>query len=702
MSEIFLQDIHQPLTSLPGVGPRSRALLKHLVGEQVSDLLYHFPTKVVERKYFPSIRELIRCFATLPEGTTVTLCVHIDGFPETKHRGGPIRVRASDSTGYVDLAFFNSNPSYLAKKVIPGTTVLVTGRAAVYGGHLQISHPDYIGPTSTLKDFQGFEGVYPLTTGLSNQVVARVLSTALKQISEPLEWLSPEMIRKKNWPSWKEALNLLHNPQSPQDITPQSPARLRLAYDEILAQQLRLLLAREEPHLRQGRICRPTGKFTQLFLAALPFELTEAQNLACSEVRRDMGTDKRMLRLLQGDVGSGKTVVAFLSILLALEAGTQAAFLVPTEILAQQHFKTLSSWCAPLGIEIDLLTGGNNQAKARRILKEKTRNGEVQILVGTHALLEDDVEFKDLGLVVIDEQHRFGVAQRLKLMEKGPEAHILIMTATPIPRTLQLAAFGDMDISHIREKPKNRKPITTRILPIDRMEDVTEALRRPLDRSEKIYWVCSLVEESEVLDITAAEERCTFLRSIFGEEKVVLVHGRMKAQEKQEVMDKFIHSSAQILVATTVIEVGVDVKEATLMIIENAERFGLSQLHQLRGRIGRGDLASSCLLLYASPLTPVARQRLSIMRETEDGFRISEEDLKIRGAGDLLGVHQSGYDIYKLADLFEHESLLTMAQEEARFIVQKDPTLASERGQALRILLQIFYATKSLKYLLAG
>ena len=701
-STLFLDQVFLPLSSLPGVGPRTRALLKHLVGERVQDLLYHFPVKMMERRFFSSVRELIHCFSMLEEGVCVTLNVQINGTPQTNRRGGPLRVRASDETGFLDLVFFHANPKFLTKKIVPGSTVLVSGRPAVFGGKLQISHPDFIGPISARFDYEGFEAIYPLTSGLSNQVISRIVKNVFKTLETPPEWLDEEFLRLKKWPTWKEALQTLHKPRTLKDIEVTSPARQRLAYDEMLAQQIRLILARQEPRVRNGRSHCGTGILQKSFLNNLSFELTSSQKKVISEVASDMARETKMLRLLQGDVGAGKTVVAFLSMLIAIESGAQAALLVPTEILAQQHFKTLEKWGNSLGLHLALLTRGNSQKKEGQALKTSLQKGEINLIIGTHALLEEDTRFQNLGLVVIDEQHRFGVEQRLKLMEKGGKADVLVMTATPIPRTLQLAAFGDMDVSLLNEKPKERKPIITRILPIDRMEEVVISMQRLIDKQQKIYWVCPLVEESETLDLTAAQNRFHMLRDHFGEDAVVLIHGRMKPKEKEETMEKFTKGSAKILVATTVIEVGVDVKEATLMIIEHAERFGLAQLHQLRGRIGRGEKISHCLLLYASPLSPLSRQRLSIMRETEDGFRIAEEDLKIRGAGDLLGVHQSGYNIYKIADLFEHESLLALAQREAHLILKNDPLLMSERGQVVRCLLHLFYREKNIKYLLAG
>lgn len=698
----FLKYLTFPISSLPGAGPRTRALLKHLVGESVSDLLYHFPLKIMERVYFPTIKEFLRSVSILKEDSMVTLIVRIEGYDASARRGGPLRVHTTDTTGSFDILFFNSNLNYIKKKLVLGSEVLVSGKPVFYGGKFQISHPDYIGPISSLPDFKGPSPVYPLTAGLSTKVVGHVAQTALKLIPNIAEWLDPLLLKQNQWPSWKEALSLLHNPKSSHDLSPTSFSRQRLAYDEMLAQQLMLLMSRHHTFKTQGRSFTGSQKLIQHFLELLPFDLTACQRRVFKEITHDLSSKNRMLRLLQGDVGSGKTIVAFLSALHVLESNAQVAILAPTEILAGQHFITLSPWAKELGISIELLSRQYSQKKKGKDIKEALSMGEISLIVGTHALLEDDVTFNDLGLVIVDEQHRFGVEQRLKLLKKGYKADILVMSATPIPRTLQLVSFGDMDLSTLHEKPKNRKSITTRVLPLERIGEVIQAISRILEQRQQVYWVCPLVKESEVLDLTAAQERFLSLQKAFGIEDIALLHGKMKPAEKEQIMATFAQGHIKILVSTTVVEVGIDVTNATLMVVEHAERFGLSQLHQLRGRVGRGVNPSTCLLLYAHPLSDIARRRLNIIRETEDGFKIAEEDLKIRGAGDLLGVHQSGYDIYKCADLYEHQHLLILAQQEARLIFEKDPHLLSERGQNLRHLLYIFNRTEATHYLMAG
>ena len=692
--------LNYPLSSLPGVGPRTRALLKNLVGDSLQDLLFFFPHRIVERLYFPSIHAYLRSAHTLKEDVFITLIVRVNQISKPTRKGGPIKVKVEDDTGSFDLMFFNSNFQYLQKKLMLFQDLLVSGRPTFYGKKFQINHPDYIGAPAALSDFRGSSPIYPLTAGLSNKVVASVAQTALKMAPNIDEWLSPELLNARHWPSWKEALTTLHCPK-PIDFLPTCPARQRLAYDELLAQQLTLLLSRTTSFTKSG-MSTPASTRIPSFLKSLPFELTPCQTRVFKEISEDLSSSRRMLRLLQGDVGSGKTVVSFLAALQMSDQNAQVSFLAPTEILAQQHFKTMSPWAESLGISLDILSGSSSQRKHGKDVKNRLKEGILSLVVGTHALLEDDVIFKDLRLVVVDEQHRFGVEQRLKLFKKGRHSDILAMSATPIPRTLQLVNFGDMGISILHEKPKNRKPITTRVLPLNRIDDVINGITRILEKKQRVYWICPLIEESEKLDLTAAQERFLALQHVFGEKVVGLLHGKMKSVEKENVMGSFARGDIQILVSTTVIEVGIDIKEASLMVIEHAERFGLSQLHQLRGRVGRGEDASSCLLLYAEGLSEIARCRLSILRETNDGFKIAEEDLRLRGSGDLLGVHQSGYDIFKVADLYEHKDLLEMAQKEARLIFEKDPHLLNERGFKLRNLLSLFNRVHVLEYLTAG
>ena len=514
------------------------------------------------------------------------------------------------------------------------------------------------------------------------------------------EWQDAAYLKKQKWLGWKAALAQAHAPGEPSDLDPLHPARARLAFDELLASQLAIALVRHHNRTLAGRAVKGDGRLQKRALAALPFQLTASQVFANAEIAADMAKPERMVRLLQGDVGSGKTLVALLAMLTAVEAGAQAAMMAPTELLARQHYATIAPLAQAAGVTLALLTGRDGQ-KQKKATLQGLADGTVQLVVGTHALVQEDVEFADLALAIVDEQHRFGVHQRMALSSKANAVDLLVMTATPIPRTLMLAAYGDLDVSKLTEKPAGRQPIDTRTLPLERIGEVVQAAGRMIETGARVYWVCPLIEESEDIDLANAEERFRVLSARFPG-KVGLLHGRLKGAEREATMAAFVEGKLSLLVATTVIEVGVDVPAATVMIIEHAERFGLAQLHQLRGRVGRGSAKSTCLLLYAQPLGETAKARLAIMRETEDGFRIAEEDLKLRGAGELLGTRQSGLPDMRLADLAAHAELLAAARDDARLIVDRDPDLESERGAALRALLYLFRRDDAVRTLRAG
>jgi ATP-dependent DNA helicase RecG len=563
-----------------------------------------------------------------------------------------------------------------------------------------MTHPDHIVDPKEAGALPLIEPVYPLTTGLTPGVMRKAANLALRRAPALAEWQDAAWLRKGRWPAWIDAIRAAHAPTSADDLSPASPARMRLAYDELLANQLALLLIRRARLNAAGRPIAGDGRVRARIADALPFKLTAAQTGALTEIVDDMEKPERMVRLLQGDVGSGKTVVALLAMAVAIEAGAQAALMAPTEILARQHLETLAPLCEAARVRIDILTGRDKGA-AREEKLARLAHGAIDILVGTHALFQEGVDFRDLAFVVIDEQHRFGVHQRVALSEKGPRPDVLVMTATPIPRTLALTTYGDMEASAIREKPPGRKPVATRTIPLERLDEVVAAVKRAADKGEQIYWVCPLVEESELVAATAAEDRYLEMRKVFGD-KVGLVHGRLSGPEKDAVMDKFHDGEIAILIATTVIEVGVNAPNATVMVIEHAERFGLAQLHQLRGRVGRSDKPSACLLLYKAPLGETATARLKILRETEDGFRIAEEDLRLRGAGDVLGAAQSGFPQFRLADLAIHGDLLAASRDDARLIVEKDADLKTERGEALRALLYLFSRDDAVRLIRSG
>jgi ATP-dependent DNA helicase RecG len=689
----LLFPLFAPVTTLPGVGPRLGKLFERLTGPRVVDLLWHMPVGLIDRRYAPKLRDA-------KEGAIATVTVWVDSHEAPRSPRLPYRVRCRDETGFIHLVFFHARPEYLLKALPVGEQRVVSGRLERFRDQLQITHPDHIGTIDELESLKGIEPVYPLTTGLALKVVGKAVRAALERAPELPEWIDANYLARAGWPSWHAALAAAHNPDGEAAVAPSSLPRQRLAYDELFANQLAIALVRAHQRRLAGRPIAGDGRLRKKAIDALPFKLTKSQDDAVKDIVADMARDTRMLRLLQGDVGSGKTLVAFLGMLNAVEAGAQGAFMAPTEILARQHLNTIEPIARAGGVRVALLTG-RDKGKARQGILDGLADGAIDIVIGTHALVQEDVAFRDLAIAVVDEQHRFGVHQRLLLASKGRAIDMLVMTATPIPRTLMLAAYGDMDVSRLTEKPAGRRPIDTRTVPLDRIDEVVAALRRVLEKGAKVYWVCPLVEESEAVDLAAASQRQAELSAIFPG-KTGLVHGRMKGSEKDAAMEAFARGPLQILVATTVIEVGVDVPDATVIVIEHAERFGLAQLHQLRGRVGRGEKPSTCLLLYATPLGAAAKSRLAILRETEDGFRIAEEDFRLRGPGEMLGTRQSGVPDFRLADLAVHQDLLAAARDDARLALERDPDLKGPRGEAIRTLLYLMERDAAVKYLRSG
>jgi ATP-dependent DNA helicase RecG len=771
MRPSLLNPLFAPVTALSGIADKVEKLYRRLTGRddmaRVVDLALHLPTGTVDRRARPKLAEVV-------PGAVVTVAVHVDTHraPPPNRSRAPYIVYTSDDTGTLTIAYF-STPREMVQKLLPvGSRRYVSGTAALYDGMLQMVHPDRVVDEAGLAAMPLVEPVYPLTEGLTANMLRRHIAAALARVPAFPEWLDKAYVARAHWPDFAGALSTLHRPAEPADVAPEGKAWSRLAYDELLASQLALALVRAHlrragsrrtapsPRLPLGR-SRPSstgygegrgeGPLPQAqtrgeapspglsphagrgagggphalsledkLHTALPFRLTRSQQAAIADIRRDLEKPERMLRLLQGDVGSGKTVVALFACAMAIEAagtdrsangdvpsgtrsGTaraQAALMAPTEILARQHLKTIAPLAEAAGIRTAILTG-RERGRDRAGLLERLAQGDIDLLIGTHALYSDDVHFADLALAVIDEQHRFGVEQRLALARKGRLVDMLVMTATPIPRTLVLTLFGDMDISELREKPAGRKPIATRAVPLDRLGEVIDAVSRALKQNRRVYWVCPLVEDEAATDLAAAQARYEALGKNFGG-AVDLVHGRMKGADKDAAMARFAAGETRLLVATTVIEVGVDVPDASVMVIEHAERFGLAQLHQLRGRVGRGSASSTCLLLYKTPLGETAKARLAIMRETEDGFRIAEEDLRLRGEGEVLGTRQSGLPGFRIADLAVHRDLLPAARDDAALVLARDPKLASERGEALRLLLYLFERDEAVPLIGAG
>lgn len=696
MRPALLFPLFADLTTLKGVGPRLAVLIEKVArGGRVKDLVLTAPTGLVDRTRRLSIYEAGEL------GGLVTLEAEVEKHIPRPTMKQPYKVRLRDETGFLHLTFFNAKADYLRRVLPEGTRRVVSGKAERFGSEVQIVHPDLIAAPGEIEEADLLQPVYPLTAGLSAGVMRKAVKGALAGLPDLPEWIDPALLAREGWTPWREALEALHAPQSGLELEPATAPRRRLAYDELFAHQLALKIARAERRARKGRPLSGDGARVDAVLANAPFKPTGAQIRAFNEAKTDMESGQRMMRLVHGDVGSGKTFVAALCAAHAAEAGVQTALMAPTEIVARQHAGVLKSVLEPAGIRVIALTG-RDKGRPRAELIEAIASGEASVVCGTHALFQESVAFHDLGLVVIDEQHRFGVSDRRKLTMKGRAPDVLAMSATPIPRTLTLAAFGDLDVSRLDEKPAGRIPPTTRVINAERLHEVIEGLGRAVARGERAYWVCPLVEESDVSDMAAAEARHHMLGEMLPGVRVGLVHGRMPAKDKQRIAEDFRAGEIDLLVATTVIEVGVDAPDATIMVIEHAEQFGLAQLHQLRGRVGRGDKPSSCLLVYHGKLGETARARLDVMRRTDDGFEIAEEDWKLRGSGDPLGLRQSGLPDYRIADLAAHADLLEIASEAAAYEVQKDEVFAGERGEALRVLLYLFERDEGVRLMRSG
>jgi ATP-dependent DNA helicase RecG len=690
----ILFPIFAELETLDGIGPKSALAFQAQAVQRPKDLLYLLPQSGVDRTRRASVRDVI-------PPTTLTVEVEVGAHFPPRRKGGPYRVMVRDEKLEFIVTFFHARGDYLQKLLPTGQRRLISGKVELFDGVAQMVHPDHVLRPEEAGDLPPYEPVYPLSAGLTQRIVAKAVAATLVRTPVLAEWIDPALKAREGWPDWRAALVAAHAPQDAAALAFTHPARMRLAYDELFAHQLTLSLARSALRRGKGIASHGDGALRARVMASLPYAPTAAQTRATAEIAADMATPLRMNRLLQGDVGSGKTLVAFLALLVAVEAGGQGVMMAPTEILARQHYEGLEPLAAAAGVRLVLLTGrdkgGDRAAKLAALAK-----GDTAILVGTHAVFQKDVQFHDLRIAVVDEQHRFGVAQRMELGSKGTAADVLVMTATPIPRSLALATHGDMDVSVLDEKPAGRKPIRTALIPSGRMDEVVTHLRKAVAEGRQAYWVCPLVEDSEVLDYASAEARFQHLRAALGDGVVGLVHGQMPPADKDAAMARFVAGDTSVLVATTVIEVGVNVPNASIMVIERAEIFGLAQLHQLRGRVGRGEAASTCLLLYQAPLGEAGERRLKVIRDTEDGFRIAEEDLAMRGAGDLIGTAQSGLPRFRVADLERQTALMAVAQTDARKLLLDDPALTGPRGQAARLLLWLLDQDRAIRLISVG
>lgn len=681
------------LETLDGVGPKTAKAFAALGVERPKDLLYLLPHSVSDRSRKASIRDVI-------PPCTVTVEVEVGGHFPARQKGRPYRVMVRDALTEFQLVFFHARGDYLQKLLPTGQRRLVSGKVEIFDNIAQIVHPDHVLRPEEAADLPKWEPVYPLAAGVTQRVIAKAAEATLTRTPDLAEWIDGPLLVREGWPGWRAALLAAHAPEGAKDLAFTAPARQRLAYDELFAHQVTLALARSQLRRAKGQETRGTGALQARVRQGLPYALTAAQTRALTEIALDMENPLRMNRLLQGDVGAGKTLVAFLALLIAVEAGGQGVMMAPTEILARQHHEGLAPLAAAAGVRLEILTGRDKGAE-RAAKLAALAGGEIGILVGTHAVFQKDVVFQDLRLAIVDEQHRFGVAQRMELGSKGAMADVLVMTATPIPRSLALASYGDMDVSVLDEKPAGRKPITTVLVSSQRIDEVADHLARAVAEGRQAYWVCPLVEDSEVVDYASAEARFSTLRAALGD-VVGLVHGQMPPAEKDAAMARFVAGETKVLVATTVIEVGVNVPNASIMVIERAEIFGLAQLHQLRGRVGRGTAASTCLLMYQAPLSESGERRLKVIRDTEDGFRISEEDLAMRGAGDLIGTAQSGLPRFRVADMERQAGLMAIAQTDARRLLADDPGLETPRGKAVRALLWLLDQDRALRLLSVG
>jgi ATP-dependent DNA helicase RecG len=686
-----LEQLFTKIDKLPYITKAKVSAYNRLNCFIIRDLLYHLPVSINDRTRMPSLDSYIL------NGEIITAIVKVYEHHPPSKRSGIYKISCGNETGSIEVAYFNIKPEMLRKMYPLGAELAISGKIEKKP-YLQMIHPDMVAPSKDIAKINILEPVYPLTYALTNRQLRRTIAEALKNAPQPNEWLQGSLLVKYSWPDWRSAIFRVHNPQNINDISLRSKFRMRLAFDEILAHQLSLYAARNQVKSQHKQPIINAGQLEEKFLKLLPFTLTTSQQQAILEIKNDQQKPERMLRLLQGDVGSGKTMVAFIAMLNAIESGKQAALIAPTDILARQHYQNLQSYCQQLGITISLLTAKQKPKEKKGVLIDLA-SGKSNLVIGTHALFQESVAFMELGIVIIDEQHRFGVEQRLSLAQKGNQSDVLMMSATPIPRTLAMVNYGDMDITIMQGKPAKRQAITTSLVSTDRADEIIDSLGKIITRGEKVFWICPLVEESEKLKLTDVQQRLESINKVYPDQ-VAVVHGKMPAKLREEVMQNFAESNSniKILIATTVIEVGVDIPDATVIIIEHAERFGLSQLHQLRGRVGRNDKKAYCILLYQKPLGEISIKRLHSVKESNDGFYLAEQDLLLRGAGDLLGTKQSGLPEFKAFVAEAHQDLLELAQNYVQEITSLDPKLNKGANVNLRLLMQLFEYQKMLEF----
>ncbi len=648
----FLYPLFSEITLIPGIGPKTFKLLENKIGKNVIDLLFHLPHTVINRL---NNLDLKHC----PKNSIITkkilITKHISNFYNSKR---PFKLLGSCENIEIEIIFFNYKGQYIEKNFPVNSTVIVSGKINWVNERVKFTNPDYIYDVNHSNNIPKFEPIYPLTAGINNKLLGKSIRHAITLIPSDLpEWIPNKIIKENNWPSFEQALRFIHVPNSRIEVDKRSSCLQRLSFDEAFANQLGIQIYQQKYQVLNVNKIKCESKYFNKCLKSLSFNLTNSQNECIEDLYSDLCSKTQMKRILQGDVGSGKTIVALAAILNVIENSKQAALMAPTDLLSNQHYNFIKNITKDLNITVALLTAKIDKEK-RILILNKISRGHIDIVIGTHSLISDKVTFNNLGIAVIDEQHKFGVVQRSKVLAKGENVHLLLLTATPIPRSLSMTIYGDLDLSEIKEKPKNRKKIITKILPLEKYEKVKMAISRALENEEKVYWVCPVLEETEKIDLVSLNNRFKILTKSFSKFNPSLAHGKMDNDEREKSIERFFNNESKILIASTVIEVGIDIPDATIIIIENAERFGLAQLHQLRGRVGRSSLQSYCILMYGKNISDVGKLRLKTMRDTDDGFFIAEKDLELRGPGEVFGTRQSGEIEFKLLPFIDREKLI--------------------------------------------